>query len=76
MASFKSSKTELEHVNSTLTEVESKSIKASKDCSAVESQLQDVQVLCHTCVHTHTNTLIDWLSILVHHLECFWTSVF
>lgn len=36
--------TELDNVNGLLTEVEGKSIKASKDCSAVESQLQDVQV--------------------------------
>uniref|UniRef100_A0A669EXK3 Myosin-9 n=1 Tax=Oreochromis niloticus TaxID=8128 RepID=A0A669EXK3_ORENI len=34
---------ELENVNSMLSEVEGKSIKAAKDCSAVESQLQDVQ---------------------------------
>lgn len=31
-------------MNSVLSEVEGKSIKAAKDCSAVESQLQDVQV--------------------------------
>lgn len=31
-------------MNSVLSEVEVKSIKATKDCSAVESQLQDVQV--------------------------------
>ncbi|KAG7239737.1 hypothetical protein INR49_028568, partial [Caranx melampygus] len=36
---------ELDNVNSVLTEVEGKSIKATKDCSAVESQLQDVQEL-------------------------------
>lgn len=41
---------ELENVNSMLSEVEGKSIKAAKDCSAVESQLQDVQVRCHTDV--------------------------
>lgn len=35
---------ELENVNCILNDVESKSIKATKDCSAVESQLQDVQV--------------------------------
>lgn len=35
---------ELDNVNSVLSEVEGKSIKAAKDCSAVESQLQDVQV--------------------------------
>lgn len=33
-----------------LSDVEGKSIKAAKDCSAVESQLQDVQVRCHTDV--------------------------
>lgn len=36
--------TELENVNCVLSDVEGKSIKAAKDCSAVESQLQDVQV--------------------------------
>uniref|UniRef100_A0A8C7M7L3 Myosin-9 n=1 Tax=Oncorhynchus kisutch TaxID=8019 RepID=A0A8C7M7L3_ONCKI len=36
---------ELETVNGLLSEVEGKSIKASKDCSSVESQLQDVQEL-------------------------------
>lgn len=41
---------ELENVNSVLSEVEGKSIKAAKDCSTVESQLQDVQVHCHTDV--------------------------
>ncbi|KTF79513.1 hypothetical protein cypCar_00035538 [Cyprinus carpio] len=35
---------ELDNVNSLLSEVEGKSIKASKDCSTVESQLQDVQL--------------------------------
>lgn len=38
---------ELDNVSSVLSEVEGKSIKATKDCSAVESQLQDVQVRCH-----------------------------
>lgn len=42
---FKCSQAELENVNTMLSDVEGKSIKASKDCSAVESQLQDVQVL-------------------------------
>ncbi|KAG9350481.1 hypothetical protein JZ751_026847 [Albula glossodonta] len=36
---------ELDSVNSVLSDVEGKSIKAAKDCSAVESQLQDVQEL-------------------------------
>ncbi|XP_062304308.1 myosin-9-like isoform X1 [Osmerus eperlanus] len=36
---------ELDNSNSMLSAVEGKSIKASKDCSAVESQLQDVQEL-------------------------------
>lgn len=35
---------ELDNVSGVLSEVEGKSIKAAKDCSAVESQLQDVQV--------------------------------
>lgn len=35
---------ELDNVNSLLSEAEGKSIKATKDWSAVESQLQDVQV--------------------------------
>lgn len=35
---------ELDNVNALLSDVEGKSIKAAKDCSAVESQLQDVQV--------------------------------
>lgn len=34
----------MDTVNGLLSEVEGKSIKASKDCSAVESQMQDVQV--------------------------------
>uniref|UniRef100_A0AAY4A2S9 Myosin, heavy chain 9a, non-muscle n=1 Tax=Denticeps clupeoides TaxID=299321 RepID=A0AAY4A2S9_9TELE len=37
--------TELDHVTNTLTAVESKSIKASKDCSSVEAQLQNTQGL-------------------------------
>uniref|UniRef100_A0A4W5RPU8 Myosin, heavy chain 9a, non-muscle n=1 Tax=Hucho hucho TaxID=62062 RepID=A0A4W5RPU8_9TELE len=36
---------ELDNVNSVLSVVEGKSIKATKDCSTVESQLQDVQAL-------------------------------
>ena len=44
---------ELENVSGVLSEVEGKSIKATKDCSAVESQLQDVQVHCHRS-NTHT----------------------
>ncbi len=36
--------TELDNVNALLSEAEGKSIKASKDWSSVESQLQDVQV--------------------------------
>jgi len=36
--------TELESVTTVLSDLEGKSIKATKDCSAVESQLQDVQV--------------------------------
>lgn len=35
---------ELDNVSTMLSDVEGKSIKATKDCSAVESQLQDVQV--------------------------------
>lgn len=35
---------ELDNVSGLLSEVEGKSIKATKDHSAVESQLQDVQV--------------------------------
>lgn len=35
---------ELDNVSSLLTDVEGKSIKVAKDYSAVESQLQDVQV--------------------------------
>ncbi|KTF77303.1 hypothetical protein cypCar_00036076, partial [Cyprinus carpio] len=36
-------KAELDNVNTLLSEAEGKSIKATKDCSSVESQLQDVQ---------------------------------
>jgi len=36
--------TELDNVSTMLSDVEGKSIKATKDCSSVESQLQDVQV--------------------------------
>lgn len=42
--SFAFPQTELDTVSGVLNEVEGKSIKAAKDCSAVESQLQDVQV--------------------------------
>lgn len=35
---------ELDNVNCVLNDVEGKSIKAAKDFTAVESQLQDVQV--------------------------------
>lgn len=38
------SQNELDNVNCMLNDVEGKSIKASKDFTAVESQLQDVQV--------------------------------
>uniref|UniRef100_A0A8C1M9R7 Myosin-9 n=1 Tax=Cyprinus carpio TaxID=7962 RepID=A0A8C1M9R7_CYPCA len=38
-----SSQAELDNVNTLLSEAEGKSIKATKDCSSVESQLQDVQ---------------------------------
>lgn len=38
-----------------LSEVEGKSIKAAKDCSAVESQLQDVQV----CRQSFCSSIID-----------------
>lgn len=38
------SQTELDNVNCLLNDVEGKSIKAAKDFTAVESQLQDVQV--------------------------------
>lgn len=38
---------ELDNVNCMLCDVEGKSIKAAKDYSAVESQLQDVQVRRH-----------------------------
>lgn len=40
---------ELDNVNTLLSEVEGKSIKATKDHSAVESQLQDVQVYMRDC---------------------------
>lgn len=39
---------ELENVSGLLNDVEGKSIKVAKDYSAVESQLQDVQVSDHT----------------------------
>lgn len=42
------SQAELENVSGVLSDVEGKSIKAAKDYSAVESQLQDVQVSSHT----------------------------
>ena len=35
---------ELDNINGVLSDVEGKSIKAAKDFSTVESQLQDVQV--------------------------------
>lgn len=44
---------ELEGLSSTLSEVESKSIKATKECSSVESQLQDTQV-------THNISMMYW----------------
>lgn len=42
-----SAQAELDNVNSLLSDVEGKSIKVAKDYSAVESQLQDVQVPTH-----------------------------
>lgn len=42
------SQTELDNVNCALNDVEGKSIKAAKDFTAVESQLQDVQVYGYT----------------------------
>lgn len=42
------SQTELDNVNCVLSDVEGKSIKAAKDFTAVESQLQDVQVYSYT----------------------------
>lgn len=41
---FFSVQSELENVNSLLTQAEGKNIKSSKDCSSLESQLQDSQV--------------------------------
>lgn len=45
---------ELDNVSCLLTDVEGKSIKAAKDCSAVESQLQDVQVRTHTLLYVQS----------------------
>lgn len=46
------SQAELENANTLLSDADSKSIKALKDCSSVESQLQDVQVR-HRCMLKH-----------------------
>lgn len=39
---------ELDNVNTLLSEAEGKNIKSSKDISSVESQLQDTQVIAQT----------------------------
>ena len=47
-----------------LSEVEGKSIKATKDCSSVESQLQDVQVRpAHTGENWSLNAVDLWMKI-------------
>lgn len=55
---------ELDNVNMVLSEVEGKSIKATKDCSAVESQLQDVQVIGKKQSHGFKERLMKFLCFL------------
>lgn len=52
-------------MNTVLSDVEGKSIKAAKDCSAVESQLQDVQVSMaeHSQQHWIINGITTFLTI-------------
>ncbi len=45
---------ELDALQGTLSKVESKSSKAAKDCSTVESQLKDTQVQFGHAQFTHT----------------------
>ena len=56
---------ELDNVSGILSEVEGKSIKATKDCSAVESQLQDVQVPPPPPPDAHWNNLADGHGVVV-----------
>lgn len=52
---------ELDNINGVLSDVEGKSIKAAKDFSTVESQLQDVQV--HTYNLNYHYLTLDVLEI-------------
>lgn len=63
---------ELDALHGTLSKVESKSIKAAKDCSTVESQLKDTQV---QLVHALLCTIRSHLSLEVAERLYCWLKV-